>query len=223
MKLDSSKKYIYLTSLLAVIIILIIILREWGNLRPVFSMLNLEKFLTSIKQYRFLDIFLFLLLLACFSIVPGLPVSVIGILSGIIFGKIIGSFINVTGMVAGNLIAQRIFINFNEHIDKRKKKTKFGQKIRSMNHPSMGIVIGYAIPFIPTSIISLTSVSTNLSRKKVITATIIGSLPMAIIYALGGNAIIQSHFKELVVLSVIILLLVLLIFLIDKDRKKTSI
>lgn len=90
-----------------------------------------------------------------------------------------------------------------------------------MRHPLLGIMIGYTVPFIPTSLVSLAAVKTAVTQRQLAIATLIGSMPTAIIYAWGGDELINAHFKNALLLIGVLILLVGLLWLIHHDRQRT--
>lgn len=89
-----------------------------------------------------------------------------------------------------------------------------------MRHPLLGIVIGYTIPFIPTSLVSLAAIETAVTPRQLAAATLLGSMPTAIIYAWGGDELIKAHFKNALMLVGLLVLLLGLLWLIHHDRQR---
>ncbi len=218
MSLTKSKKFMIVFGIIIAILLIYFCFREFKTIRVAMDAFNRMDFLDQLRDQTPMDAVLLMILLAGFSIIPGIPVSVVAILTGVVFGQVLGSIINVTGIVLGNLTAQKIFTYFHEKVD-TKKTPKIVTFIRRMKHPMWGIVIGYSIPFIPTSIISLTATDMNLDRKQLLTATIIGSAPMAIIYSCGGDSLIEGHYQLLIVLLVIVAVMLIIFYFVNRSIK----
>ncbi|WP_262351130.1 TVP38/TMEM64 family protein [Lactiplantibacillus plantarum] len=154
----------------------------------------------------------------CFSIIPGAPVATISVVAGICFGKGLGAVLNIIGITLGNLIAQRFFGRVAARRDQQ--PSKLVTAIGKMRHPLLGIVIGYTIPFIPTSLVSLAAIETAVTPRQLAAATLLGSMPTAIIYAWGGDELIKVHFKNALMLVGLLVLLLGLLWLIHHDRQR---
>lgn len=216
MTLKRSKKLMIILAVILVILLVFFGVREFKTITVAMSSLNQMDFLSQLRKQTPTDAILLFFLLAGFSIVPGTPVSVVAILTGIVFGQVIGSLINAVGIIAGNLLAQRIFMYFHEKADV-KKTPRIIKTIQKIKYPMIGIILGYMIPFIPTSVISLTVSDVKLSRKFIVIATVIGSLPMAIIYSCGGAALIESHYQLLVWIVAIIAVMLIAVYLVNRN------
>ena len=143
-----------------------------------------------VRRHRAIDILLVVPLLICFSIIPGAPVATISVVAGICFGKGLGAVLNIIGITLGNLIAQRFFGRVTARRDQQPSKlvTAIGKMCTLIR-----IVIGYTIPFIPTSLVSLAAIETAVTPRQLAAATLLGSMPTAIIYAWGGDELIKAH------------------------------
>ncbi|MFD1471203.1 TVP38/TMEM64 family protein [Companilactobacillus mishanensis] len=219
--MSSSKKIRIVIAIFAFTLLVIICIRQYSNIAIAIHSFNRLDFLKQIRDQTPLDAFLLILLLAGFSIIPGVPVSVIAVLTGVIFGNFLGAVINVVGVTLGNLTAQKIFQYFHEKVD-IKKSPKLISEINKMKYPMLGIAVGYMIPFIPTSLVSLAVTDIKLNRRFILIATVLGGIPMSIIYSFGGNAIIESHFKLLIILILIVVVLVYAAIRINKIRIENS-
>ena len=177
-----------------------------------------QTLVAQVRQHRAVDILLVVPLLICFSIIPGAPVATISVVAGICFGKELGAALNIIGITLGNLIAQRFFGHVTAH--REKAPSKLVTAIGKMRHPLLGIIVGYTVPFIPTSLVSLAAVETAVTARQLTWATLIGSMPTAIIYAWGGDELIKAHFKNALILIGVVVLLAGLLWLIHHDRRR---
>ncbi|RRK09576.1 TVP38/TMEM64 family protein [Lactiplantibacillus garii] len=223
MKLKLSKRQLISTAaVLAVLLVSLLVIRYHGT----WEMLRAQVFdqttiVAQVRRHRAVDILLVVPLLICFSIIPGAPVATVSVVAGICFGKGLGAALNVVGITLGNLIAQRVFNRVTEK-QSATKPSKIVDEIANMRHPLLGIVIGYTIPFIPTSLVSLAAVKTGVRSRQLGMATLLGSIPTAVIYACGGDELIKAHFKNALGFAVVVVLLVGLLWLIHRDRRTTA-
>lgn len=222
MKLTVSKhRLITIAALLAGALIVLLAIRyhgTWELLRS--QVFDQSAIVAQVRRHRAVDILLVVPLLICFSIIPGAPVATVSVVAGICFGKGLGAALNIVGITLGNLIAQRVFERVTEN--QQHKPSKLVDAITQMQHPLLGIVVGYTIPFIPTSLVSLAAVKTRVTRVQLALATLIGSIPTAVLYACGGDELIKAHFKNALGLAVVVVLLIGLLWLIRRDRRTAS-
>lgn len=222
MRLTLSKRQLIGIAIgLAVVLIGLLVIRyhgTWELLRQ--QVFDQETIVAQVRRHRTVDILLVVPLLICFSIIPGAPVATISVVAGICFGKVLGAGLNIIGITLGNLIAQRFFGRVTAR--QTAKPSKLVAEIEQMRHPLLGIIIGYTIPFIPTSLVSLAAAKTEVTRQHLAWATLIGSIPTAVIYACGGDELIKAHFKNAFGVIAIVVLLVGLLWLIRRDRRATA-
>jgi len=217
----SKHQLISVAAVLAALLIVLLAIRyhgTWEMLRE--QVFDQAAIVAQVRRHRAVDILLVVPLLICFSIIPGAPVATISVIAGICFGKGLGAVLNIIGITLGNLIAQRVFNRVTEK--QTAKPSKIVDAIENMRHPLLGIIIGYTIPFIPTSLVSLAAVKTGVTPRKLALATLVGSIPTAVIYACGGDELIKAHFKNALGLAVIVVLLIGLLWLIRHDRRANT-
>lgn len=223
MQIKSTKKrWLIVMGGLALLLVVLMVIRY----RPTWQLLTTKtvsqaEIVAQVRRHPMIDGLLVVPLLMAFSFIPGAPVSAVGIVAGICFGKTMGAGLNIVGITLGNLMSQRVY-GLLEARHTTTKTASVVQSIEQMRHPFLGIVIGYMVPFIPTSLVSLAAVRTKTSSRQLMIATLIGSMPTAVIYALGGDALIQAHFKNLLWLAVAVMVLAGLLWIIRQDRKQTK-
>ena len=175
--------------------------------------------LERIRSHGFSAALLLVFLTAIMCAVPGIPTSVIGVIAGLSFGPFSGTLINVLGNSLGNLVA--IFLMHHiKFLDRKTETNHWVQSIRRMKHPKIGIMVGYMIPIIPSSVINFAADTMQLPLKILIAAIFIGVIPSSILYACGGEALFHGYNKTAVLLIVSVLLFVGLVVIIEKDRKR---
>lgn len=185
-------------------------------LNPKASQALLQK---TVRSHGVLTAILLILLTTVMCVVPGIPTSIVGILVGVSYGPVVGSFINISGNAIGNLFA--IFLLHHiSFLDRSTKENRWVKAITRMRHPKIGVMIGYMVPVIPSSIVSFTAYTLNLSLKQVTMSVILGVLPSSILYACGGEALFHGYSKTAVGIVASVLLLIGLVVIIYKDREK---
>lgn len=151
--------------------------------------------------------------------IPGAPSSVFAIASGICFGKLLGFTVSFIGFTIGNIITVLAITKIDGLISSDKHHG-LTDRIMKMQHPRIGLIIGYMVPFIPTVMTSIAAVKMNISRWQLITCIIIGSIPASLLYALGGDQLMHQHWSRGIVLILLSILLAVLLVVIFIDRKK---
>lgn len=215
---QSKRQLILGAGLVAILLVGLLLVRYHGTWQlfhgQVFEQANL---VAQVRRHRAVDILLVVPLLICFSIIPGAPVATISVVAGICFGKVLGAGLNVVGITLGNLIAQRVFGRVTTK--ETDKPSKLVDAIANMRHPLIGVMIGYAVPFIPTSLVSLAAAKTQVTPRQLGLATFIGSVPTAVLYACGGDELIKAHFGNAIGWIAVVILLVGLLIIVHHDRR----
>ena len=152
--------------------------------------------------------------------VPGIPTSVVGVIAGLSFGPLTGAIINILGNALGNITA--IFLMHRlKFLDKKTETNHWVQAIRQMKHPKIGVMLGYMIPVIPSSMVNFAADAMKLPLQQIILSIVIGVIPSSVLYACGGEALFHGYNKTAVTLVASVTVLVGLVVFIYKDRKKT--
>ena len=179
-----------------------------------------EKFVHEIQSHGALSAFLLIGLTTIMCAVPGVPTSVVGLIAGLSFGALIGSMINIFGNTFGNAIAIYCMSKF-KLFDKKQQTNHWIQSIKELKHPRIGLMLGYMIPVIPTSVINITAETLKLPMREIILSIIVGSIPSSILYACWGDTLIQGISKPTIILLIgIVVLISLLVFIYKKEKKK---
>ncbi|WP_259613752.1 VTT domain-containing protein [Latilactobacillus curvatus] len=73
-----------------------------------------------------------------------------------------------------------------------------------MQHPALGVLIGYAVPMIPTAFVNLAAGDTHLTPRAQGLACFGGSTIVAFIYAFAGDLLIlKQDWKSLLILLIV--------------------
>lgn len=106
--------------------------------------------------------------------VPGIPTSVVGVIAGLSFGPLTGAIINILGNALGNITA--IFLMHRlKFLDKKTETNHWVQAIRQMKHPKIGVMLGYMIPVIPSSMVNFAADAMKLPLQQIILSIVIES------------------------------------------------
>lgn len=178
-----------------------------------------QQLMASIRSHGFTSAVILILLMGVMCAIPGVPTSVIGVLVGLSYGPLLGTGINVFGNACGNLLS--IFLM--QHLklfDHTQKNNRWVKAIRQMKHPKIGLMIGYMVPVIPSSVINFAATTLNLHIREIIGSIILGVIPSSLLYACGGEALFHGYSKTAVMLIASVLVFTLLIIVIYKDHRK---
>ncbi|USS88042.1 VTT domain-containing protein [Fructilactobacillus hinvesii] len=196
--------------------LLLLIFRDYQpQIKMMFDPAQRPQAIQAIRQHGVFDAFLIMLLLFLGTVIPGIPVMPIAILAGICFGALPGTIINACAIGLGNLTAIYLINWFKRDIQKQYRHNRFADHLRQSKNPLMALVVGYSIPAIPSYLVSLQAANDEkrFGRKLVFIAACLGTIPLALIYALGGNSLLNGKWLELLLVVVI-----LIIFFVGADH-----
>lgn len=144
-----------------------------------------------------------------FAAIPMLPVSVLAVAVGIAYGPILGSLINISGALLGNLLAVTIIRKFDT-VDHENQKNRWVASITGMKRPRLGLVLGYMVPIIPSFLMNYTAGLLKIPNQELIPLVLLGVIPTSVLYALGGGAVTDGDLGRLGIVVVAALLLIAL-------------
>ncbi|WP_231952345.1 TVP38/TMEM64 family protein [Latilactobacillus sakei] len=150
--------------------------------------------------YAFL---VFGLVMVVMTVIPGAPTSAVAMLVGVCLGHWGGFVVNAIGLTLGNLLQVQLLARVR---DRRHKKpdSRVYRALVKMRHPAVGVLIGYAVPMIPTAFVNLATGDTHLTAKAQSWACLAGSTIVAFIYAFAGDLLIlKQDWKSLLILLTI--------------------
>ncbi|WEV45099.1 VTT domain-containing protein [Streptococcaceae bacterium ESL0687] len=178
---------------------------------------NKDLFVEQFRSHGNNVIFFLILLITIINATPGLSSAFICILSGLTFGPLLGTLVNITGNLLGNLLSIVVMGKFTTLAEKARSK-KWVKKIEHSKNPSFELVIAYIIPIIPVFLVNYTLSIFKFSLSKKILIIFLGTLPISIIYAYGGNSILEGHLKGIIILVSFILVIFLLTYYLKKHE-----
>ncbi|QPQ26915.1 TVP38/TMEM64 family protein [Enterococcus durans] len=145
---------------------------------------NEQQLLHSVRSHGLSAAVILILLMGIMCAIPGVPTAVIGVIVGLSYGPFLGALINIVGNASGNILA----ISLMQHlklVDHSKKSNRWVKAIRSMKHPKIGIMVGYMVPIIPSSVINFATTTLNLQVREILMSIIIGVIPLDLSQYLG--------------------------------------
>lgn len=177
-----------------------------------------KQFWAGIRQHQTSPITLLIVfaLVAMLAAVPGFPISVACILIGVIYGRYWGFCINLVGIVCGNLITYSILRKVGLSKSAQHHDGRVVRNIMKMKKPVVGLTIGYAVPIVPTIFVNYAASKLHQPLKDVLIAMGIGSIPTALLYAMGGDFLNRGDYK----IALISVLAVGILFLLVKELRK---
>ncbi|WP_125605123.1 VTT domain-containing protein [Lapidilactobacillus bayanensis] len=182
-----------------------------------------QRLLRSIRQHQ-RDPFvltLIITLIAVMTAIPFMPISIVCIAIGVGYGGLIGGLINAVGISLGNLAVIGIFELTGLSRRIAAHDSRIIDDIAKMHQPLLGLTIGYSVPFISTLFVDVTALHLNYTLRQLWLPVIIGSLPVAFIYAFGGNLFNNGDLRVGIFILVAMVLLASLTILIKQDRKQS--
>ncbi|KRN31773.1 VTT domain-containing protein [Weissella halotolerans] len=185
----------FLKLILSLLVVILVV--YYGYLLVTSLPLNFSRadVMALIRQHRLSGAGLLIVMLCIASCIPGVPVALLGVLAGVCLGKVSGALVNLTGMVAGNCLALYIMAHYGEH-HRGHPKGRYQQKLaawlKQWRYPELGLVLGYMVPLVPTSLVDWVLQESSLSQRSRLRVMIFGLLPTAIFYAVGGDAVLRG-------------------------------
>lgn len=168
--------------------------------------------------------FLFVLNAICVAI-PGLSNGIFSVLTGIICGPARGFLINWLSDIIGQIIL--LFLLQKLYNPEKLKNSRIYHLVSNQRLPQISLAIGYMIPFIPSATIAYANALINKSFSQRLIPIITGTLPMAYLYAYGGDSILHLNMQRIistivafVIIAIIAIAALLLIQKIAKQAKK---
>lgn len=183
-----------------------------------------EEILNMIRRPNWKNSILLVGLIAIFNAIPGLSNSIFCIFSGLSYGPWLGLLINWIGNVLGNCLIAKIIRLFGSN--ESKEDSKILSYLMEKKNPYIGMTIGFMIPFVPSVLVNYNAMHMNINQKKYLTMVLIGTFPISLIYAFGGDAIFKGNLKKIVysIIAIVVLFgISAIIYLIAKAHKDKKI
>lgn len=186
---------------------LAILLIGWQHQTAVFAFLNQwQNYRQYVLEIRHLGPYAYLvfgLLMIGVTLIPGAPTSAVALIVGACLGHWRGFMVNAVGLTLGNLLQDQLFARVRNRRSKKPDSRVYRALIK-MQHPALGVLIGYAVPMIPTAFVNLAAGDTHLTFRAQRLACFGGSTIVAFIYAFAGDLLIlKQDWKSLLILLVV--------------------
>lgn len=145
---------------------LVILLIGWQHQTAVFAFLdqwqNYRQYVLEIRHLGPYAFLVFGLLMIGVTLIPGAPTSAVALIIGACLGHWGGFVVNAIGLTIGNLLQVQLFARVRNHRSKKPDSRVYRALIK-MQHPALGVLIGYAVPMIPTAFVNLAAGDTHLT------------------------------------------------------------
>lgn len=156
-----------------------------------------QELISLVHQHALSNTLLLIITIALLCSIPFAPNSVVCIFTGVCFGPIIGFLINLCGNIIGNGFVA-VMIRRSGISDQVRQKQAFAY-LTQQRFPTLGLTIGFIVPVIPNLLVNCAANGLQVSNQKYLLAVSLGTLPIAFLYALGGNAIFTMSFKGIAI------------------------
>ena len=186
-----------------ILLALIVLLIGWRHQRTVIAFLaqwqDYRQYVLDIRHLGPYAFLVFGLVMVVMTVIPGAPTSAVAIC----LGHLGGFVVNAIGLTLGNLLQMQLLTRVRDHRHK-KPDSRVYRALVKMRHPAVGVLIGYAVPMIPTAFVNLAAGDTHLTAKAQSWACLAGSTIVAFIYAFAGDLLIlKQDWKSLLILLTI--------------------
>lgn len=202
---------IILTSL-ALMLLALLFYKLYLDYRPEIDLLmhlnkNTERDLVKeVRSHGFMDAFILFVATTLAEAVPGLSNGVLCIVNGLLYGSVLGFLISwCAGILGQGLLLLGMSFIFKKPTSVG-KNSKLLARLGKDSNPWLSLTFAYFLPFIPNVSVNYA----NLHMLRRLWPVIIGTAPLAALYAFVGDAILKWNKKRLVAFVVIILICLLI-------------
>lgn len=165
-----------------------------------------EELRKAIRGHSIWAIFLFIPLISLLAALPGAPISPVCFVAGVCYGSWIGLFINIIGVISGDIIDLLILRSFHKKIQQTHKQARITKKLLALKYPLLSLTVGYMIPLIPTVVVDYVAVKIKATWKMLAFSMAIGALPISFLYAFVGDSFLRGDTKRLTVAVAILVI-----------------
>lgn len=218
MKKKTRQWLIWIGVALLLILLLAIVIKDYMPELRLFADphgIDQAKLEAMVRSHGPKDMFILGLMIMVMCAVPGMSNAVICVVAGICYGPVIGFLLNWSGNVIGNELSS--FMLNKLHLKAHSARI---QQLIDNNHPKLMMTIGYMIPFIPSVGLNYAAAVRHVNKKDHLLIIMIGMVPTALLYALGGDAILKVDWKRLAIIIIIIVALIGINYLLIREFRK---
>ncbi|MDQ1910470.1 VTT domain-containing protein [Paenibacillus sp. GD4] len=139
------------------------------------------------------------------AFVPVVPFGVVGGIMGAKYGPLLGGFINTASSTAAAVL-MFLFVRYAFREQGRVYLSRFKQLERFTvlfeRNPFMSILFARLIPFIPAAAVNIYSAISRTPLITFFTATLMGKVPVMLVFALVGDQMFTSAARTLTVVLI---------------------
>lgn len=216
-----------LLTVLAVVLIALLFYKLYLDYKPEIDLLmhlnkNTERDLVKeVRSHGLMDAFILFIAATLAEAVPGLSNGLLCIVNGLLYGSILGFLISWAADVLGQglLLLGMSFI-FKKPINSD-KNSKLIQRLEENSNPWVSLTFAYFLPFIPNVTVNYANLHLLKSQHwRRLLPVIIGTGPLAALYAFGGDAILKWNTKHMLIFIGILVVCLLVYALLRWHRTK---
>ncbi|GAA3631697.1 VTT domain-containing protein [Lactobacillus hamsteri] len=182
---------------------------------------NEELLIKMVRSHGWEDLIFVFVLNTLAVAIPGLSNGIFSVLNGILYGPARGFIVNWISAVLGQIIL--LFLLQKLYNPKKLEHSKIYKLMMGQNYPQVSLTVGYMLPFIPSATIAYANALINKEFKNRLIPISIGAIPMAYLYAYGGDSILHLDAKRIIttiVVFVIIAAIAVAFLMIMREIKK---
>lgn len=200
------------------LMITVVLLRDYSpQIHQLFDPQHDRQYLKqAFRHHGFKDACLLMTLTAILTAIPGAPVAVVCVFNGVLYGPWLGIAMNLGGYLAGNLFVVYLLSRFPLIWHSQ----RFKQQMRSFKrfkNPEVAIVLGYALPVIPSGFTNYMAVKLKMNLKRLIACILLGTFPVSLLYAFGGDAVFRGSTLRVIIIIVLIAIIFFALFIIYRQ------
>lgn len=135
------------------------------------------------------------------AVIPGAPTGAIALLNGTILGHVYGFAASFAGLTLGNLLQVALLRRAHKHHTTRGIAGTVVHWLTARRHPEWPLLLGYAIPLIPTAFVNLAAARVSLTPWARTWPCLFGSVVAALIYTFAAQLLVlHANWRILVLL-----------------------
>lgn len=166
---------------------------------------NEELLIKMVRSHGWEDLAFVFVLNTLAVAIPGLSNGVFSVLNGILYGPARGFIVNWISAILGQIILLLLLQKL--YNPKKLEHSKVYKLMMGQNYPQVSLTVGYMLPFIPSATVAYANALINKKFKNRLVPITIGAIPMAYLYAYGGDSILHLDAKRIITTVVVFLVI----------------